>query len=284
MSSPISNRRRPVSDMTRGAIFHRAPLVRLACLSLATAGVFGVQISYAQGNRRERAVASSGRASAAPSSKWYTRRQYTLTTAENAHWAAVAKRTAVFSAPSVSARRVTTLQTITGDHTQNIVLVLSGAIVGPTNQSWYRIRLAILPNNSTGWVPRAALGSLYAVDTHLYVDLETTTAILKRNGLTVFSTIVGVGRSYWPTPRGQFYIRDKLGDYDDPFYGPVAFGTSARSTVLTAWPGGGYIGVHGTDEPQSLPGHVSHGCIRMPNASILALARLMPVGTPLTIT
>jgi lipoprotein-anchoring transpeptidase ErfK/SrfK len=122
------------------------------------------------------------------------------------------------------------------------------------------------------------------VNTHLYVDLETTTAILKRNGLTVFSTIVGVGRSYWPTPRGQFYIRDKLGGFDDPFYGPIAFGTSARSAVLTDWPGGGYIGVHGTDEPQILPGHVSHGCIRMPNASIVALARLMPVGTPVTVS
>ena len=28
---------------------------------------------------------------------------------------------------------------------------------------------------------------------------------------------------------------------------------------------------------------LSHGCIRMRNAAILALARLMPVGTPLTI-
>ncbi|MGH3141895.1 MAG: L,D-transpeptidase, partial [Gaiellales bacterium] len=28
---------------------------------------------------------------------------------------------------------------------------------------------------------------------------------------------------------------------------------------------------------------VSHGCIRMPNKSILKLARLMPVGTPLTV-
>jgi len=81
-----------------------------------------------------------------------------------------------------------------------------------------------------------------------------------------------------------FYIRDKLTDFGDPFYGPVAFGTSARSSVLTDWPDGGFIGVHGTDEPQLLPGHVSHGCIRMPNSSILILARLMPVGTPLTVT
>jgi lipoprotein-anchoring transpeptidase ErfK/SrfK len=54
--------------------------------------------------------------------------------------------------------------------------------------------------------------------------------------------------------------------------------------VLTDWPNGGYIGIHGTDQPGILPGRVSHGCVRLKNASILALARLMPVGTPVTIS
>jgi lipoprotein-anchoring transpeptidase ErfK/SrfK len=53
--------------------------------------------------------------------------------------------------------------------------------------------------------------------------------------------------------------------------------------VLTDWPGGGFIGIHGTDRPALIPGRISHGCIRMRNADILALARRMPVGTPVTI-
>jgi lipoprotein-anchoring transpeptidase ErfK/SrfK len=53
--------------------------------------------------------------------------------------------------------------------------------------------------------------------------------------------------------------------------------------VLTDWPLGGYVGIHGTSEPQLLPGRVSHGCIRMRNDDIVRLARLMPIGTPLTI-
>jgi lipoprotein-anchoring transpeptidase ErfK/SrfK len=68
--------------------------------------------------------------------------------------------------------------------------------------------------------------------------------------------------------------------FDNPFYGPVAFGTNARSPVLTDWPGSGFIG---TNRPELLPGRVSHGCIRLRNSDILALARLMPVGTPVTI-
>jgi lipoprotein-anchoring transpeptidase ErfK/SrfK len=63
----------------------------------------------------------------------------------------------------------------------------------------------------------------------------------------------------------------------------VAFGTSARSAVLTDWPSGGFIGIHGTDYPELIPGRISHGCIRMRNSDILRLGRLMPVGTPLTV-
>jgi hypothetical protein len=208
---------------------------------------------------------------------------YKLTNDKAAQWGQVLKRAVVRTAPKASARAVTKLDTMTTDGTHNIVLVLQQADTSAT-QTWYRVRLPILPNNSTGWVQSSALGNLYTVNTHLYVDRAHFRATLKRNGKTIFTSIVGVGRSIWPTPRGEFYIRDKLTSFDDPFYGPIAFGTSARSTTLTDWPGGGFVGVHGTNQPSILPGRVSHGCIRMPNESILKLARLMPVGTPLTIT
>ncbi|MFN2627549.1 MAG: L,D-transpeptidase [Gaiellaceae bacterium] len=77
--------------------------------------------------------------------------------------------------------------------------------------------------------------------------------------------------------------RSELTRYASPFYGPVAFGTSARSAVLTDWPGGGFIGIHGANEPQLIPGRISHGCIRLRNSDIVRLAALLPVGTPLTI-
>jgi hypothetical protein len=234
----------------------------------------------------------SGRSDARPAQSVHARsvgtavsrpRSYVLTNAKIARWAVVLKPARAFSRPSAAARVVTTLPAMTSDGTQNIVLVLGAVAVGE-HQLWYRVRLAILPNNSIGWVPRSALGTLYSVNTHLYVDLATMTAVLKRKGIPVFTTLIGVGRQRSPTPRGQFYIRDKLEDFHDAFYGPVAFGTSARSAVLTGWINGGFIGVHGTDEPEILPGRVSHGCVRMPNKSILTLARLMPVGTPVTIT
>jgi len=205
-----------------------------------------------------------------------------LTDDKVAHWAKVVQPTIARSEPRSTARAVTTVGMLTSDDTQNLVLVLARVEVSPTT-AWYRIRLAILPNNSTGWVPERALGGLVEVNTHLYVDRKTHRMTLERDGIVVFRAAVGVGKSYWPTPRGEFYIRDKLTRFDDPLYGPIAFGTSARSPILTDWPGGGFIGIHGTNQPELLPGNVSHGCIRMRNADILKLARLIKVGTPVTI-
>jgi len=168
------------------------------------------------------------------------------------------------------------------DGTQNDVLVLSRIDLSPTS-SWYWVRLPILPNNTTGFVRKRDLSPLFTVHTHLFINRGALTATLQRYGKVIFKTRVGVGKSYWPTPRGEFYVRDKLTNFNNPFYGPLAFGISARSAVLTDWPGGGYVGIHGTNEPQLIPGYISHGCIRMRNASILALSRLMPVGTPVSI-
>lgn len=132
-------------------------------------------------------------------------------------------------------------------------------------------------------MPRDALGGYVEVDTHLVIDLQRLDATLFDHGRPVFHARIAVGRPAWPTPRGQFYVRNKLSGFDDPFYGPVAFGTSARSAVLTDWPAGGFVGIHGTNRPDLIPGRVSHGCIRLRNEDILALARAMPVGTPVTV-
>ncbi len=275
--------------MTNPTCLHLSSLRRTACVALVVSGLTlallgsvanaGLGAGPKPAHAAPKAKAKPLKAKPKPK---YPRR-VGLTNDRVARWAAVLKPAPAYAAPRVSARVVTRLETTTSDETQNLVVVL-GAIELDRKTTWYRVRLPILPNNSTGWVKRSALGDLYTVQTHLYVNLKTLTATLKRNGKTIFTTHVGLGRSAYPTPRGQFYIRDKLTNFDAPVYGPVAFGTSARSPVLTDWPGGGFVGVHGTNDPGILPGYVSHGCIRMPNEAILTLSRLMPVGTPLTIT
>jgi hypothetical protein len=185
------------------------------------------------------------------------------------------------STPSERSAPVATLTPTTEEGTTNVVLVLQDSRA--LGERWARVRLPVLPNGRLGWVPRSALGGYQFVDTHLVVDRTRFTATLFKDGRRIFQAPVGVGVPAAPTPTGQFYVRVKLRGFGDPVYGPIAFGTNARSAVLTDWPGGGFIGIHGTNEPELIPGRISHGCIRLRNADILRLSRLMPVGTPLTI-
>lgn len=198
-------------------------------------------------------------------------------------WAYVVRSAVARSAPNGWAKIVTKLSTTTLDRTPNLVLLLESTR-DAIGRVWYHVRLPIRPNNSTGWVLGGALDATHIVKTYLVVDRKLLVATLYRGSRPVFQSRIGVGRTYWPTPRGDFYVREILTGFTDPMYGPVAFGTSARSGVLTDWNGGGgVIGIHGTDQPQILPGRVSHGCIRMPNSAVLELHRLMGLGTPVAI-
>jgi len=194
-------------------------------------------------------------------------------------WAHAARRAPVRAAARTGARRVTTLRYWTEDRRPEVYLVLRSRRAG--GRVWLHIRVPGRPNGRTGWVAEDALGPLQAVRTRFVVDRRTLRATLYRAGRVVWRAPIGVGAPGTPTPGGRFYIREVL-RAQGGVYGPWAFGTSAYSS-LSDWPGGGVVGVHGTDQPQLLPGRPSHGCIRVRNADIKRLVRLMPVGTPVLI-
>ena len=196
-------------------------------------------------------------------------------------FAAVQAPVDAFAKPDPTAKVVGRLLRRTPEKTDNIVLALEE--LRRDGQDWVRVRLPVLPNNTTGWVPREALGLYHEVTTRLVVSKRDLRATLYRGGEEIWSAPIGIGFDKWPTPKGEYYVRNKLEKYSSPMYGPIAFGTSARSAVLTDWPAGGFVGIHGTDRPDILPGKVSHGCIRLANEDILALAKLMGPGTPLSI-
>ena len=196
-------------------------------------------------------------------------------------WAALRRPTIARARPSRRAHALARLSSRTPEGTTNLVVVL-GSRRNARGRQWIRARLPARGMLS-GWLPRSALGAYGVVHTRLIVDRARLRLTLLRDGRPVFRAPVGIGRPRTPTPGGLFYVRDRVTRYASAFYGPIAFGTSARSRTLTDWPGGGFVGIHGTDRPDLVPGRVSHGCIRMRNADIRRLAELMPVGTPLQI-
>jgi lipoprotein-anchoring transpeptidase ErfK/SrfK len=200
------------------------------------------------------------------------------------HYAFVEQPVLARAEPTNTARKVSVLHTSTFWNTSTVVEALEQT-TWPAGHTWTRVRFADPPRELTGWVPTSSLSPLRAVHTWLRVDRETLTATLVRDGRIVFTAPVGVGQPQWPTPAGQFFIEESLTPPEaNGVYGAFAFGTSAHSDVLTEWPNEGQIGVHGTNEPWLIPGRISHGCVRLHNEDILRLERLMPVGTPITIS
>lgn len=149
---------------------------------------------------------------------------------------------------------------------------------------WLRVFLPARPNGSTGWVRRSDVnvrGVTYRID----VLRGAHEVRLYQHDRLVKRFPAGIGTERTPTPGGTFYVKELL-EPPDPGgdYGPYAYGLSGFSNVLTSFNGGdGVIGIHGTNDPSSVGRDVSHGCIRLRNADITYLARLLPLGTPVRI-
>ena len=67
-------------------------------------------------------------------------------------------------------------------------------------------------------------------------------------------------------------------------YGAYALGISGYSDVLTSFRGGdGQLAIHGGAWESMLGTDVSNGCVRLLNETILQIAAIVPLGTPVTI-
>ncbi len=197
-------------------------------------------------------------------------------------WAYPTSEMRARAAPSPRAPVVGQLRFFTIDEQAELYVVLASARA--SGGRWLQVELPGRPNGQRGWVPRAALGPLNIVRSYLHVDRAHLVATLFREGRAIFSAQVGVGKASTVTPAGHFYVLEKLRTLNAPIYGPYALGTSAYAPTLSEWPGGGVVGVHGTDEPALIPGRPSHGCIRMRDADVSRLWAMIAVGTPIEIT
>jgi lipoprotein-anchoring transpeptidase ErfK/SrfK len=198
-------------------------------------------------------------------------------------WAYPLSEEVVRSSPSPQARPVGRLRFLTVDAQAELYVELASQRLA-SGASWIEVELPGRPNGKTGWVPAAALGLSQVERDFLLIDQRLLRVTLYREGRVRFSAPIGVGKASTVTPAGRFYVLEKLTTLGAPFYGPYAIGTSAYAPTLSEWPGGGVVGIHGTDQPQLIPGRPSHGCIRMRNGDITRLWHLVGLGTPIRIT
>lgn len=181
------------------------------------------------------------------------------------------------TAPNLHAHVITMLRFGTPDGFVQTYVLLRKRQIG--NRTWILLRIPMRPNGRVGWVPLAALTSFQYSNMEIVVNRPTRQLTVFRGGRVIYRAPVGVGTPSTPTPGGHFWITESFSS-NDPFYGPWAFGTSDYS-VLSEWPGGGIVGLHGTNQPGLIPGDPSHGCIRLRNPDVMALSHLVSIGTPL---
>jgi lipoprotein-anchoring transpeptidase ErfK/SrfK len=156
-----------------------------------------------------------------------------------------------------------------------------------TEGPWLEVNLPVRPNGSTGFI-RSSDVTIQTTDYRLKVGLSTHTLTVTKGGEVILETPIGVGKAETPTPDGVYYLAALLQPPDpDGAYGPYAYGLSGFSNnpELANFNGGdGIIGIHGTDEPDTIGTDVSHGCIRVTNEVITDMAGYLPLGTPVEIT
>lgn len=105
----------------------------------------------------------------------------------------------------------------------------------------------------------------------IIVDLSDRTLYLLQDDTVVNGYPVGIGRMVTQTPTGAYAIINKQAHPGGPF-GAFWMGLSRP-----------HYGIHGTNDPSSIGHLVSHGCIRMYNEDVIALSRIVPIGTRVTI-
>jgi lipoprotein-anchoring transpeptidase ErfK/SrfK len=181
--------------------------------------------------------------------------------------------------PIYSDKDGTVTQTLDNPNAQGVPLTF---LVAQTSGAWLKVDLAQRPNGSTGWIKTDTV-TLHSLAYSLVASTTDHTLQLFKNGAPVKTYSAATGTGGTPTPLGSFYITELLQPTNDG-YGPYAFGLSAFSDVLSSFGGGpGQIGLHGTDDVDSIGQDASHGCIRLSNADITELAGILPLGTPITI-
>lgn len=154
------------------------------------------------------------------------------------------------------------------------------------DDGWLQVLLPVRPNGTTGWI-RASDVDLAGNDYHITVELDAHMITLYNGDDVVLSEPVGVGRGNAPTPGGRFYIKELLQPPEDgSVYGPYAYGLSGFSNTFETFNGGdGVIGIHGNNDPSSIGGDVSAGCIRLHNDVITRMVEEIgvPLGTPVEV-
>lgn len=166
----------------------------------------------------------------------------------------------------------------------NAAVPLTLLVKDKPGTDWFEVYLPVRPNGSTGFV-KAADVTTATHDFRIEVRLSEFNLKAYQGDKVILDAPIAVASEATPTPGGLYYTTELIRppDPNGP-YGTYAYGLSGFSETLETFGGGpGQLGIHGTNEPDKMGQRVSHGCIRLRNADIEQLAKVLPLGVPVGI-
>src|SRR6476659_5838580 len=150
---------------------------------------------------------------------------------------------------------------------------------------WLEVESPELGNGRVGWI-RASQVSMSATRFALRADIGKRTLQVRFGGHVVRAFPIAVGRAATPTPRGRFFVTDKL---PGPRYGAV-FGccilaiSAIQPKSVTGWRTDGRVAIHGLISDRQLGTGASYGCMLARETDLRWMMRRLPLGTPIIIT
>jgi hypothetical protein len=263
----------------------------LACLGIALAIVAAVVVTRALSGGGHGRLAGSGTEQTKTAARHCRAGEISLGSRRASFAVFLRGRAGVYGRPDGAL--LTTLPRLSKSFVQTnrsgvptVAVVLSEVRGSDCRARWYRVELAGLPGAAgaeDGYV-RAGAVELAKVRTRVVVDLSRHELTLFEDGVPVLRTPAAVGAPSTPTPRGHFFVRERIriGDASGA-EGAAAIALSAYSEKLHDWPDGGPIAIHGTNDPDSIGRAVSHGCVRLGAGALKRLFAEVQLGTPVEI-
>jgi lipoprotein-anchoring transpeptidase ErfK/SrfK len=194
--------------------------------------------------------------------------------------------TAARSAPRWGARRIARVTTTAAWDGGAVGLLVLGARRDADGHLWVRVQLPERPNGRAGWID-ADYAKLSRTPWRIVIDRGRRRATAFRDGRSVRSWSVVVGKPSTPTPRGLFAVYERVRQPPGSELGPWALQLTAHSNTLMNYGGGpGRVALHGRSGPllvDPLGSARSHGCVRMRNRIVSWLAARARPGTPVEI-
>jgi hypothetical protein len=188
-----------------------------------------------------------------------------------------------------------TIPTPAASPTQPVFIILS------STETWVQVWMPWLGDKTapeaTGWVR----GSDIVLARHTFrmvIDRAKSTVTVFRSGKQVIKSTASIAPGCLPSPRSGLATSALLQPEAGSPYGSKVIAVSALPDVLPVFGATAAISaagaattpatapmvlIHGTTDELSVGQPVTTGCVRLRNADVDAIARLLPLGVPVTV-